>query len=161
MTGVQTCALPISGVAALAAAGLVALMRLSRFGRDWRAYADDAGAAQLFGVDPAAIYMRSFALASGLAGLSGYVMTVFYGGVGHGAATVLGLKALVAAILGGIGSIPGAFLGGLAIGALEALWSAAFPIDWRDLVTFSVLAIVLMFRPGGFLGWRDLTPRRV
>ena len=66
-------------------------------------------------------------------------------------ATTLGLKALVAAILGGIGSIPGAFLGGLLIGVFEAAWSAFLPIDYRDVAVFSLLAIVLALRPGGIL----------
>jgi branched-chain amino acid transport system permease protein len=61
------------------------------------------------------------------------------------------LKALIAAILGGIGSVPGAFLGGLLIGAFEALWSAMFPIDYRDIAVYSLLAVVLILRPGGIL----------
>ena len=71
-------------------------------------------------------------------------MTMFYGAVGYGAATTLGLKALIAAILGGIGSISGAFLGGLLVGAFEARWSRRSPIDYRDVAVFSLLAIVLV-----------------
>jgi branched-chain amino acid transport system permease protein len=77
---------------------------------------------------------------------------MFYGAVGYAYGTTLGLKALVAAILGGIGSIPGAFLGGLLIGVFEAVWSSAFPIDYRDVAIFSLLAILLTLRPGGILG---------
>lgn len=135
---------------------LVALMARSRFGRQWRAYADDPLAARMFGIDPNAVFARTFALASGLAGLSGYVMTMLYGAVGYGAATALGLKALIAAILGGIGSIPGAFLGGLGVGMFEALWSATFPIDYRDIAVYSLLAILLTLRPGGILGVREV-----
>jgi branched-chain amino acid transport system permease protein len=127
-------------------------MALSRFGRNWRAYADDPLGAQMLGVDPSAIFAQTFALASGFAGLAGYVMTMFYGAVGYAYGTTLGLKALVAAILGGIGSIPGAFLGGLLIGVFEAIWSSAFPIDYRDVAIFSLLAILLTLRPGGILG---------
>jgi len=137
------------------AAALIGMMRASRFGRRWRAYSDDPLAAQMFGVDPKAIFAQTFALASALAGLSGFVMTAFYGAVGYGAATTLGLKALIAAILGGIGSIPGAFLGGLCIGAFEAAWSAFLPIDYRDVAVFGLLATILVLRPGGILGASD------
>jgi branched-chain amino acid transport system permease protein len=150
------------GAAALAlglGAALLALMRGSEFGRQWRALSDDALGAQLFGVDPKAIFAITFTLASALAGVAGFVMTMFYGAVGYGAATTLGLKALVAAILGGIGSLPGAFLGGLIIGAFEAIWSAAFPIDYRDVAVFALLAILLMLRPGGILGQVDPAAR--
>ena len=143
----------LAAALALAAGGsLISLMALSRFGRNWRAYADDPLGAQMLGVDPSAIFAQTFALASGFAGLAGYVMTMFYGAVGYAYGTTLGLKALVAAILGGIGSIPGAFLGGLLIGIFEAIWSSAFPIDYRDVAIFSLLAILLTLRPGGILG---------
>jgi branched-chain amino acid transport system permease protein len=150
----------LSGVVALAAAGgLLLTMRFTEFGRQWRAYADDPFAAALFGVDPRAIFARTFALASMMAGLAGYVMTIFYGGLGYGGSTALGLKALIAAIMGGIGSVPGAFLGGLLIGAFEAAWSALYPIDYRDVAVYSLLAIVLILRPGGLLR-REAIPQR-
>jgi branched-chain amino acid transport system permease protein len=136
-------------------AALLVLMRRTEFGRQWRALADDALGAQLFGVDPRMIFAVTFTLASALAGVAGFTMTIVYGAVGYGSATTLGLKALVAAILGGIGSVPGAFLGGLAIGAFEALWSAAFPIDYRDVAVYALLAILLALRPGGILGTID------
>ena len=120
-----------------AALALLALMRWSRFGRAWRACADDALAAELFGVDRGRVLLATFALASALAGLAGYVMTVYYGTVGYAGGIVLGLKALLAAVAGGIGSVPGAFLGGLLLGCAEALWSALFPIEFRDLAIFT------------------------
>ncbi len=135
-------------------------MKFSEFGRQWRAMSDDSFAAQLFGVDPRFIFAATFTLASALAGVAGFTMTMFYGAVGYGSATSLGLKALVAAILGGIGSIPGAFLGGLFIGGFEALWSAAFPIDYRDVAIYALLAILLTLRPGGILGANDPTERK-
>jgi branched-chain amino acid transport system permease protein len=144
-------ALIVGGFALVAAAGLLFAMKASRFGKEWRAYADDPLAAELFGIDPKAIFAKTFAIASAMAGLSGFVMTIFYGGVGYGASTALGLKALIAAILGGIGSVPGAFLGGLIIGGFEALWSAVFPIDYRDVAVYCLLAGVLILRPGGIM----------
>ncbi len=147
-------ALLAGGCAIVGGLMLVAAMRWSRFGRRWRAYADDPLAAELFGVSPRAILAQTFALAGAFAGLSGFVMTMFYGSVGYAAATSLGLKALVAAILGGVGSIPGAFLGGFLVGAFEALWQTCFSVDYRDVAVFSLLAIILTLRPGGILGVR-------
>ena len=153
-------ALLVGGFALVMASALMILMQLSGFGRQWRAYADDPIAAELFGVDPRAIFAKTFVLASAMAGLSGFAMTIFYGAVGYGASTTLGLKALIAAILGGVGSIPGAFLGGLVIGAFEAAWSTYFSIDYRDVAVFSLLAIVLVLRPGGILNAPSVEIRR-
>ena len=86
---------------------------------------------------------------------------MFYGSIGFVYTTTLGLKALIAAIVGGIGSVSGAFLGGLAIAFVEAAWSAYFPIVYRDLVVDGLLVAILVLRPGGLFGYRDLLPRRV
>jgi branched-chain amino acid transport system permease protein len=153
-------ALLVGGFALVAASALMLLMRYSAFGRQWRAYADDPIAATMFGVNPSAIFARTFVLASAMAGLSGFAMTIYFGAVGYGASTTLGLKALIAAILGGVGSIPGAFLGGLLIGLFEAAWSTWFAIDYRDVAVFSLLAIVLTLRPGGILNVPALESRR-
>ena len=104
---------------------------------------------------------RTFALASALAGLAGYVMTVYYGTVGYAGGIVLGLKALLAAVAGGIGSVPGAFLGGLLLGCAEALWSALFPIEFRDLAIFTVLVALLVVRPSGLFGFAEPLPRKL
>ena len=152
-----------AGAAALnlAVAGLLlGLMRASRFGRAWRACADDAAAAELFGVDRRRVLLKTFALASLLAGLAGYAMTVHYGTVGYAGGIVLGLKALLAAVAGGIGSVGGAFLGGLLLGGAEALWSALFPIELRDLAIFTALALLLVVRPNGLFGLAEPLPRR-
>ncbi len=153
-------ALLVALLALAAGLALLAAMRVSRFGRDWRAAADDAETAALFGVSPRAIFAKTFALSAALAGLAGVALTAHLGGVGYAAATTLGLKALIGAILGGVGSVPGAFLGGLTIGLVEALWSAAFPIVWRDVAVYGLLALVLAIRPEGLFGWRDERPRQ-
>lgn len=142
------------------ALALLVLMRRSRFGRAWRACADDPFAAALMGLSPDRILLGAFVLASVVAGLGGAITTLYYGGVTHSGGLLIGLKALIAAILGGVGSVPGAFLGGLALGAAEALWSAVFPIELRDPAIYGMLAIVLAIRPGGFSGAPELEPRR-
>jgi branched-subunit amino acid ABC-type transport system permease component len=144
-----------------AALALLLLMRASRFGRAWRACADDAGAAALFGVDRGMVLMKTFALASALAGLAGYVVTVYYGTFGYAAGIVLGLKSLLAAIAGGIGSVPGAFLGGILLGGVETLWSALFPIEVRDLAVFILFALLMVLRPSGLFGLGELPPPRM
>jgi branched-subunit amino acid ABC-type transport system permease component len=88
-------------------------------------------------------------------------MTAYYGGVGYGSGLEIGLKALVAAVVGGIGSVGGAIAGGLLIGIAEALWSATMPIESRDIAIYALLAIVLTLRPGGLFGYGELAPRGV
>jgi branched-chain amino acid transport system permease protein len=146
-------------------AALVFIFHRTRIGREWRAYADDSLAAELLGVDPVAVATRAFLLSGALAGLAGAIMTATFGAVGYGLSGALTLKALAAAIVGGFGSLPGAFLGGLAIGAVEAGWSAFFPINDRDLAVYALLVIFIALRPSGILGVREnrahnLFPRR-
>ncbi len=144
-----------SGVALAVALALVVLFRLTRAGREWRAYADDPLAAEMLGVSPAATTARAFALSGTLAGLAGAIMTAAFGAVGYALSATLTLKALAAAIVGGIGSLPGAFLGGLVIGAVETAWSAAFPIDDRDIAVYALLIVFIASRPSGLLGSRE------
>ncbi|HEU0060827.1 MAG TPA: branched-chain amino acid ABC transporter permease [Hyphomicrobiaceae bacterium] len=144
----------------LAALGLVGLIKMSRFGRAWRACADDPAAAALFGIDHRLLLLKTFALASVLAGLAGYVVTVYYGAFGYAGGIVLGLKSLLAAVAGGIGRVGGAFLGGVLIGALEQAWSAIFPIEFRDLAIFVLLIVLLVLRPSGLFGWGETLPQK-
>jgi branched-subunit amino acid ABC-type transport system permease component len=153
-----------AGLAALGlvvALGLVALIRRTAYGRAWRAVADDQRTAALFGVDGRAVHDVAVIIACALCGMAGVIVTVIYGGMGFAGGFSLGLKALVAAILGGIGSVGGAALGGLLIAAFEAAWSATLPIELRDLAVYSLLAIVLILRPGGIFGDAELAPRQV
>ena len=164
-----TAATPMTFVASAVALGvglgLVLIFRWTRMGREWRAYADDPLAAEMMGVSPSAMTAKAFALSGALAGIAGATMTAAYGAVGYGLSATLTLKALAAAIVGGIGSLPGAFLGGLVVGAVEAGWSALFPIDDRDLAVYGLLVIFIALRPSGLLGSRaaithNLFPRR-
>jgi branched-subunit amino acid ABC-type transport system permease component len=143
------------------AGGLVLWLNFSDYGRRWRALADDPKAAALCGVDAGAVRDRAFVLACGLAGMAGLIVTLLYGGLGFAGGFTLGLKSLIAAILGGIGSVPGAMLGGLALAAFEAGWSSLLPIEQRDLAVFCLLSLILILRPGGFFGDGRLAPREV
>jgi branched-chain amino acid transport system permease protein len=144
-----------------AAVLLVVGMRTSAYGRRWRAMAEEPQAAALFGVDPKATLVQAFMITSLLAGLAGFIMTAHYGGIGFSGGLAMGLKALVAAVAGGIGSVGGAVLGALLIGGFEALWSALFPLEYAELAVYGILILLLTLRPGGLLGFGDGSPRRV
>jgi branched-chain amino acid transport system permease protein len=142
----------IGTAAVIAMAGLLAVMGRTSFGRQWRAFADDPLAARLLGVSPGRILSITFVLAGLSAGLAGWVIAVYYGNVSFSMGTILGLKALLAAIIGGIGRVEGALLGGVLIGLVEAMWSAYFDIGMRDTAVFSLLIVMFVLRPGGLLG---------
>lgn len=147
-------------LAALAASiALVIAMRRSAYGRAWRACSDDPVAAALCGVDPDRTILIACALGCGVAGFAGFLLTLHIGGMGFAGGAVFGLKALVGAVTGGVGSIGGAFIGGLAVGALEAIWSSTMPIEWRDVAVFVLLSVVLIIRPGGLFGDRQPAER--
>jgi branched-chain amino acid transport system permease protein len=145
----------VSAVTLAAGLCLIVIFRHSRFGRELRAYADDPLAAEMMGISPAAITTRAFILSGALAGLAGATMTAAFGAVGYSLSATLTLKALTAAIIGGVGSLPGAFLGGLIVGAVETGWSAVFPIDYRDIAVYALLTIFIALRPSGLLGRRE------
>jgi branched-chain amino acid transport system permease protein len=144
-----------------AACGVLLLLGKTRFGRAWRAFADDPGTAALFGVDGKRLLSLTFLLAGLLAGLTGWIVAAYYGNISFSMGAMLGLKALVAAVVGGIGSVPGAFLGGVCVALIEAIWSAYFDITARDIVVFSLLIVVFVLRPGGLLGFAGPKARDV
>ncbi len=150
-----------SGIGLIAALSLLRLVKSTAFGRAWRAYADDPKAAALMGIDGPRLLIQTLSLAGAMAGLSGMLIVAQYGGLGFAGGFQYGLKALIAAIIGGIGSIPGAMLGGFAVGLFETLWSAYLPIEVRDMALYAALVVFLIFRPGGLLGFQDPTPRPV
>ena len=147
-----------AAVGLIAALALLCYQRWSAFGRAWRAVSQDEIAAAMFGINRDRIFAQSFAMAAGLAGLAGYVLTVHFGQTGYAYGFTLGLKALVGAVLGGIGSVGAAFLGGVILAFGEAIWSAAFSVDSRDLAVYSLLALLFIFRPYGLLGRRPDSP---
>ena len=98
----------------------------------------------------------TFVIGAALAAVAGTLYMMYYGVVNFADGFVPGVKAFTAAVLGGIGSIPGAVIGGLLIGLIETFWAAYFSSDYKDVAAFSILAIVLIFMPSGLLGRPDV-----
>jgi branched-chain amino acid transport system permease protein len=121
-------------------------------GRAQRACEQDQKMAALLGIDVDRTISITFVIAAALAAVAGTMYLMYYGVVSFADGFVPGVKAFTAAVLGGIGSLPGAVLGGILIGLIETMWSAYFSIDYKDVATFSILAIVLVFLPSGLLG---------
>lgn len=121
-------------------------------GRAQRATEQDMKMAALLGVDVDRIVSATFVIGATLAAVAGFMVTLYYGVIDFYIGFLAGIKAFTAAVLGGIGSLPGAMLGGLLIGLIEAFWSGYFSIEYKDVATFSVLVLVLLFRPTGLLG---------
>ena len=128
------------------------LVARTKFGRAQRAAAQDPRMAALLGLDVRRTVAATFAIAGALAAVAGFAITVRYGVVNFYMGFLLGLKAFTAAVLGGIGSLAGAAVGGMALGLIETAWSAYFPLDYRDVVTFAILIAVLVLLPDGLLG---------
>jgi len=128
------------------------LVTRTRIGRDMRACEQDQTMASLLGVDVDRTISMTFVIGAALAAVAGIMYLLYYGLVDFFMGFVAGIKAFTAAVLGGIGSLPGAVIGGLLIGLIETLWSAYFSIDYKDVAAFSILAITLIFLPQGLLG---------
>ena len=131
---------------------LTFLVQKTKMGKAMRAVSEDLGAAQLMGINVNSVVSFTFAVGAALAGIGAILYCCRYPLVSPTMGSLLGLKAFVAAVLGGIGSIPGAMVGGLAIGLAEVLVTAVGLSAWTDGVVFAILIIVLTFRPTGFFG---------
>ncbi len=121
-------------------------------GRAQRACEQDRVMASLLGVNVDRTISLTFVMGAALAAVAGLMYLLYYGVVDFYIGFVAGIKAFTAAVLGGIGSLPGAMLGGLIIGLIETFWSAYFTVEYKDVAAFSILAIVLIFLPSGLLG---------
>ena len=108
--------------------------------------------ASLLGIDVDKTISLTFILGAMLAAVAGLMFLLNYGVIDFYIGFVAGIKAFTAAVLGGIGSLPGAMLGGLLIGLIETFWSAYFTIEYKDVAAFVILILVLIFRPSGLLG---------
>ena len=121
-------------------------------GRAQRACEQDRRMAALLGIDVDRTISITFVIGAALAAVAGTVAVLYYGVIDFFIGFLAGIKAFTAAVLGGIGSIAGAVLGGLLIGLIEAFWSGCFSVEYKDVATFSILVLVLIFRPSGLLG---------
>jgi branched-chain amino acid transport system permease protein len=132
--------------------GLDRFIARSRLGRGIRATAQDPSTAALMGVDIDRVVMVTFLLGGVLAGAAGTLFGIFFESARYSIGFLPGIKAFTAAVLGGIGNIRGALLGGFLLGLLENWGATVLGGQWKDVFAFSVLVLVLMFRPTGLLG---------
>ena len=132
--------------------------RKTDFGRSYRACSQDPRMASLLGVDVKGTIANAFLLSGALTGAAGVFEALEYNAVDFNMGFIIGLKSLIAALLGGIGSVPGAMLGGFLLAMIETYTGVLIGFEWHDVVTFAVLAAVLIFKPGGILGTIQLMP---
>lgn len=152
-------AIPISGIQLFILLASVVLMgalqffvRKTRLGKAMRATAQDKTMASLCGVPIDRVIAATFAIGSILAAVAGVMVAMYYGVVHFFIGYVAGIKAFTAAVLGGIGNIPGAMVGGLLLGLVESLGAAYLSSEFKDGFAFLILILVLIFRPSGLLG---------
>jgi branched-chain amino acid transport system permease protein len=143
-------------ITAVLLAAFWVLVQKTALGRAQRACEQDRRMAALVGIDVDRTISLTFVMGAALAAVAGTMYLMYYGVVNFADGFQPGIKAFTAAVLGGIGSLPGAVIGGLLIGMIEALWSAYFSIDYKDVAAFSILVIVLIFMPQGILGRPDV-----
>jgi len=148
----------------LCATGLILMLALNylvkktALGKAMRATAQDADAAQMMGVDVDRIIMLTFFIGSALAGAGSLFFGFYYGFTGYYIGYTTGLRAFTSAVLGGIGNIPGAVFGGLLIGLIQSLGGQLLEVKWTDVIIFSILILVMVFRPTGLFGMQ--TPQK-
>jgi branched-chain amino acid transport system permease protein len=145
---------------ALATAGaLYTFMHASRFGRSIRAVALDQEAATLVGVDGSTTILMAFLLAGVSAGIAATLYLLLYGSTSYLAGFVIGIKGFTAAVLGGMGSISGALIGGLLIGLIENYGAMVTGSQWQGVYAFAGLLLILLLRPRGLIGERAVKAR--
>lgn len=132
------------------------LVQKTPLGRAQRACEQDRKMAAILGVDVDRTISLTFIIGAALAAVAGLLWMIQYTQVSFADGYVPGVKAFTAAVLGGIGSLPGAVLGGLLIGLVEVLWSAYFTLDYKDVAALAILVVVLVFMPSGLLGRPDV-----
>jgi branched-chain amino acid transport system permease protein len=159
MVGESTVVITYTGVfsfvlSVLLMIALYLLVQRTKLGRAMRAVAQDKKTAALMGIDVDSVISRTFIISGVLAGAAGVMWGIHQGIVFYFTGFLPGIKAFTAAVMGGIGNIPGAMIGGMVLGILESMGPAALGIDFqlKDVIAFSILVLVLIFRPSGILG---------
>ena len=142
----------IWAIAVLLMLGLHFFVQRSKMGKAMRATAQDPEAARMMGVEVDRVIVIAFFLGSALAGAGGLIFGLYYNFTSFIIGFTAGLRAFTAAVLGGIGNVPGAMLGGVIIGLIEAMGGQFIATAWTDVIIFSILVLVLVFRPSGLLG---------
>ena len=145
----------IVAVSMLMMGGLFVLVNRTRLGRAMRATAENVNVTALMGVNPNKVISATFMIGAALAAVAGVLFASNYGGKVHFyMGFIPGMKAFVAAVLGGIGNIPGALVGGLVLGLVESMGAGYISAEYEDVFAVVVLVVVLIFRPSGLLGQR-------
>jgi branched-chain amino acid transport system permease protein len=139
-------------LAILLMVGLQVFVNKTRLGKAMRATAQNQTMARILGINIDQTIRITFMIGPALGAAAGVMVGLYYGAVRFDMGFLFMIKAFAAAILGGIGSIPGAMLGGIVIGSIEVMWTAFLPSAWKDVTTFTVLILVLYFKPSGLLG---------
>jgi branched-chain amino acid transport system permease protein len=132
--------------------GLYLFIQKTKTGKAMRAVAEDRDAASLMGIDVNRIILITFVIGSALAAAAGVMVGIYYTQINHMMGFIPGIKAFTAAVLGGIGNVPGAMLGGYFLGLAEAFGVLFMPAEYKDVIAFGLLVLVLIFRPSGILG---------
>ncbi|RJG13268.1 branched-chain amino acid ABC transporter permease LivH [Pseudomonas cavernicola] len=140
-------------IAAFAGMGLLTyVIQHTKLGRMCRATQQDRKMASILGINTDRVISYVFVIGAAMAALAGVLITMNYGTFDFYAGFIIGIKAFTAAVLGGIGSLPGAMLGGIILGVAEAQFSGMVNTDYKDVFSFSLLVLILIFRPQGLLG---------
>jgi branched-chain amino acid transport system permease protein len=144
----------VLAVSFLLMGALYLFIQRTRIGTAMRAVSLDHDTSRLMGIDVNRIITVVFLIGPGLGGVAGMIVALYYGSFDFTLGWVFGLKAFIAAILGGIGNIPGAMLGGMLLGIIETLGSGYLSPQWKDVIAYVILILILIFRPTGLLGER-------
>ena len=139
--------------------GLTIFTSKSKMGKAMRACSEDKGAAQLMGINVNRTISMTFAIGSALAAIAGVLLCSSYTSLMPTTGSMPGIKAFTAAVFGGIGSIPGAFLGGILLGIIESMAKAYISMNLANSIVFAVLIVILLVRPAGLLG--KIVPEKV